>query len=344
MTNKCIFGSLTLSLHFVCWAATLIMVCYWIYVFGLNENLCTIEYKRYLEDEADEFPTLSMCFPKPIDEEKLNGYKPGIDLDTYLSFLSGNHFDVSLLEIDYKNTTLDMSDYVFPAHWIIWNNKSMSHIVNNTDIFKRTHGIFSFDVVPVFYQCYELQLPKIKGFEGILFHLKSNLLVDRSREIYSQMMTFLHYPNHLLSSFKNIKIEWEARNATDKYMMSYYVNGVEVIKKRNKRTNPCHEWKNYDLSILENHARNTGCKAPYQNSLGSYKPCYTKELMKNATWTIGNGDFGIPPTCKSMDKIYYTFEESDISQKYYAKENCVSIVFSVIEQQFKEIVQTRYLN
>ena len=162
--------------------------------------------------------------------------------------------------------------------------------------------------------------------------------------MYSQMMTFLHYPNHLLSSFKNIKMDWEVRNATDKYMLSYYVNGVEVIKKRNKRNHPCHEWKNYDLSILENHARNVGCKAPYQNNLDFIEHCYTKEHMKNATWTIGNGDFGIAPTCKSMDKIYYTFQDSDISQKYTARENFVSIGFFVIEQQFKEIVQTRYLN
>jgi len=310
----------------------------------MNQNLCTIGYKRYLESESDEFPTLSMCFPKPINEEKLKSYKPGIDADTYLSFLSGKHFDVSLLDILYENTTLDMSDYVFPAYWIIWNNKSTSYIINNTDIFKRTQGIFSFGVVSVFYQCYELQLPKIKGFEGMMFDLRSNLFDFRSREEYPQMLTFLHYPNHLLSSFKNIKMDWEVRNTTDKYKLSYYVNGVEVIKKRNTRDNPCHEWENYDISILENHARNVGCKAPYQGDLDFFKHCYTKEMMKNATWTIGNEDFGIPPTCKSMDKIYYKLQESDVSQKYIARENFVSIGFFVIEQQFKEIVQTRYLN
>ena len=333
-----------LCLQIVCWAATLIMVCYWIYAFCLNENLCTIDYKTYLEGEADEFPTLSMCFPTPISEEKMMRYNPGIDVDTYLSFLSGRHFNVSLFDIDYKNTSLDMSDYVRPEYWIIWSNKSTSYIINNTDIFKRTHGIFSFDAVPVFYQCYELQLPKIKGFEGIIFYLRSNLIVDRSQEMYSQMLTFLHYPNHLLSSFKNIKLEWEVRNATDKYMMSYYVNGVEVIEKRNKRNSPCYEWKNYDISILENHAKKVGCKAPYQSDLDFSQHCYTKELMKKAAWTVGNGDFGIPPTCKSMDKIYYKFQESDISQKWTARENFVSIGYFIIEQQFKEIVQTRYLN
>ena len=114
-----------------------------------------------------------------MDEEKLKSYNPGVDADTYLSFLSGEHFDVSLLDIDYENTTLDMSNYVLPEYWIIWNNKSTSHIINNTNIFKRTHGIFSFDVVPVFYQCYELQVPDNENISSfftivkIFFSVKS---------------------------------------------------------------------------------------------------------------------------------------------------------------------------
>ena len=66
--------------------------------------------------------------------------------------------------------------------------------------------------------------------------------------------------------------------------------------------------------------------------------------MRNAAWMIGVEDFGIPPTCKFMDKIYFTYEETDISQKPYARENHVVIGFFVIEQMFKEISQTRYLN
>ena len=324
--------------HFICWIAAVTMVSYWIYKFTLNEDLCRTDYKHYYDTESDEFPVLSLCIKNPISENLLKNYDPELDKERYLSFLNGSYFDRKLLDIDYNKVTIDMSEES-SVPYALWGNGSMFQDLNNKRrLFRST---VAFSMFEFFYQCYELQVPKEQMLRFFVVYVNSSALPDRTRPQNYDMLTFLHFPNHLLSSTNSIKYSWPLRKSNDQYLIRYRIKGLEVMKRRNKGSQPCQDWNNYDASILENHIRKVGCRTPYQPLVDDVKLCSTMEEMKNASWSIFNEDYGILPPCKSMDKIYYDYEEMDTAGIIFARKNMLAMGVYFFDKTFKEILQTR---
>ena len=63
---------------------------------------------------------------------------PQIDLDTYLGFLNGSHFNTSLLDIDYQKVIVDMSEYTSRV-WLNWENGTTGFNPSITGVFKSTN-------------------------------------------------------------------------------------------------------------------------------------------------------------------------------------------------------------
>ena len=59
------------SYQYICWFATIAIIIYCIYIFILNEDLCTIDYKTYYEEKMDVFPELSFCLKNAIVSRKI---------------------------------------------------------------------------------------------------------------------------------------------------------------------------------------------------------------------------------------------------------------------------------
>ena len=326
------------SFQFLCWSAVLIMVSYWIYIFNLNEELCLVDYKSYLDNKDDEPPVLSICLKNPISEDKLKINAPQVDVDTYLSFVNESHFNSALLDIDYQKIILNMSQYTSQTNFV-WKNGSESAF-SKIEIFKAKNP-FIFN--GRFYQCYELQLTSRKGLTGVWLKLNSSVFGDRTIPQNYDIMTVLHYPNQLLSSVGK-KDYITKRESNDQYIMRYRLDGVEVLKRRNKRSHPCQHYENFDASIIENHIKKVGCRASYQHSVDGVPICLSENDMKNASWKPLEFEYGIDPPCKTMESIYYTYMEADLSGNRYGTPNIVHISINAYDQKFKEIVQTRYVD
>ena len=324
--------------QFLCWSAVLIMVSYWIYIFTLNEELCLVDYKSYLDNKDDEPPVLSICLKNPISADKLKINAPQVDVDTYLSFVNGSHFNSSLLDIDYQKIILNMSEYTSQTN-VVWKNGS-EYAYSEIEIFKAKNP-FIFN--GRFYQCYELQLTSMKGLTGVWLKLNSSVFGDRTIPQNYDIMTVLHYPNHLLSSVGK-KDYITKRESNDRYIMRYRIDGVEVLKRRHKRSHPCQYYANFDASIMENHIKKVGCRASYQLSVDGMPVCSSENDMKNASWKPLEFEYGIDPPCKTMESIYYTYMEADLSGNSYGKPNIVHISIKAYDQKFKEILQTRYVS
>ena len=103
------------------------------------------------------------------------------------------------------------------------------------------------------------------------------------------------------------------------------------------------EWENYDDSILTNHIKNVGCRAPYQKAVDGVKLCSTKESMRNASLLRPRNEHMLITPCKYMAKILYGFEESDMSETKYYKKGHVQIGIFFWEDSFRETVQTRFV-
>ena len=323
----------------ICWTAVFTMVSYWIYNYTLNEDLCIVDYKRYFDSQYDEPPVLSMCLQNPISEEKLKRHAPHIDLETYLGFLNGSHFNATLLDIDYEKVRLNVSEYTY-EFYDGWENGSDTR--NENEVIMPSIAYLDYGT---FYQCYEFRPQQQKGFSWFWGFVNSSLLPDRTGSINMEMVSFLHHPNHFFISGANFNYLLP-RESNDQYVMRYRIDGVEVIKKRNKNSHPCKDRENLDQSIIEHHVKKVGCRTSYQPIVDGVPKCLTKESTKNATLIQNRlrqikAAYGIDPPCKLMEKIYYTYTEGDLSTTGHSRPNTVSITVYPYDQGFKEILQTR---
>ena len=330
---------LLLFFQLVCWIATIILVSYWIYVYTLDEDLCIVDYKKYFESDSDEFPVLSICLKNPISEEKLRLQNPEITVQSYIDFLHGEVFDEELAKINYDNVTIDVSNYVDGSLWEFKNGtidiSTKRQALRSTYAFVHQRGGL--------YQCYELQMPKEKDLQFIGFYINSNALPLRNRSQNYEMYTYLHYPNHLFASERNIKYTWPILDSNEGYLSRYIIKSVEIIKRRNKRRRPCIEWEDYDDSIVSNHIRKVGCRASYQKAVDGIPLCSTKRSMRNASSLKIQNDHDkmLLHPCKYMGKILYDFEETDMSRTKYYKKGHVEIGIFLFDESFKQIIQTR---
>ena len=338
MMNNIFLARLGSIFHVICWAITIILVSYWVYVYNLNNDLCIVDYKKYYETESDEFPVLSICLKNHISEEKLRLQNPDIDIESYVKFLGGNEFKKELIDIDYENVTIDMSKYVRESR-VYWRNGTREKSTQRR-VLRISHAFYQ-QRRGELYQCYELETPKMKEMKIMVFDIHSAGLPPRNVSQNYDMKAYLHYPNHLITSEQNVKYTWPIRDSNDGYISRFLIKSVEIVKRRNKGRRPCKEWDNYDDRIVENHVRNVGCRAPYQKAVDGYKICSTNVSMKAASkLKIATNHVLVPP-CKYMGKILYELEEDDMTATAIYKKGYLTIGIYFRDGSFKEIAQTR---
>ena len=101
-----------LCFNLLCLCAAMVLSAYWIYVFVLNEDLCTVDYKKYLIHEKDVFPGFSICMNDPISNEKLKKRNATFNSSEYLKFLEGEIFDPKMTLIDYSTIIRNITDFI----------------------------------------------------------------------------------------------------------------------------------------------------------------------------------------------------------------------------------------
>lgn len=156
-------------------------------------------------------------------------------------------------------------------------------------------------------------------------------------------MAYMHYPNHLTLPSKTLKQYWNGRKEFENFDMGFWVTGVEVIMRRNKRTNPCDEdWDNFDTSVILNHIRQVGCRSPVYSSISSTPVCNSSESMRKALHRLRDDNYGVHPPCKTMEKIYYTYQDPSMKGiKWDTDKDRFWISVYLYDSQFKYILKNR---
>ena len=289
--------------HIIVWTVTILSVIYCINIYYLNEDLCIVEYKKYYEEESDKFPRLSLCFRDPIKKEKLLEHDPSMTKDLYIDYLTGDYHNDNFSKINYFDTVLELTDHI-PEFSVDWRSGDTTYFNASRN---KTHRVFEPTYAIVwelhFYQCYELQVPDNDEISSFFAVINSSLFPPRDEPLHYDILTFLHYPNQLLISGKNVKFAWPERGSNDNFIMRFRVDGVEIVKIRKKTDRRCHDWEDYDANIILNHVQNMGCRAPYHKNIYDLEICSTKELMKNVSWSMKKRDYDIDPPCNSMKNI-----------------------------------------
>jgi hypothetical protein len=239
----------------VCWASAISITSYWVYLFSLNEDLGMVQYKSYCNNKLQGFPILSLCFKNPFNSTKLRLISPKLNDSSYSEFLKGKYFRQDILQNDFKDIIFDISDYGV-EDWVEWRNgssKTYSHKNYSSFMVRPTYAGFWRDE---FYHCYGMQINCDEQVHSFAMLLKQDIFPSKVRPKAYDFFTLLHYPNQLLRSTRNIKYHWPKRRTNVTYSMNFVVNGLEIVKLRNKKKQPCYEdWHNPDNIVLMRHSK-----------------------------------------------------------------------------------------
>ena len=357
--SDCVSSKLNSIINLACWVATMSLTSYWLYRFFLDDDLVKVEYKKYFGEERVVFPVLSLCLNDSISEKKLSQTGAQVTVSTYLDFLKGNYFDPRMLNIKYEDIIKNMSDYI-KEDYVKFRNGSSKYLNSaKEDVFTMFHyevgkhangkkGLFpsenAFFWNRRFYNCYSLRIPDDKNIQAFWFRMRNSIFPNGVRLNSYGLVTFLHYPNQLMVSGKTMKYMWpQQRKMDESYRMRFDINGVEVLRRRQKRSRPCSDfWAEHDNEIKTKHSDNIGCRLQYMHLSKNTTFCKHKEQMKKI-FHLRFDDYGVLPPCNTMEKIYYRYTERtlDVDKDTFAKKGYFFIGISVAEDHFKEIVQTK---
>ena len=78
----------------------------------MNEDVSQVTFKEFHETEESIYPSLTVCFSHIYYVDNFDRYGKGINFSTFSQFLSGEHWDDKMVDIDYDDVTLDFDKYL----------------------------------------------------------------------------------------------------------------------------------------------------------------------------------------------------------------------------------------
>ena len=336
------YGRLATFFRVLCWFATLTAICYWLFIYSLNEDVCIIDNKKYYEHPSYVFPVLSVCFRNPFSTTQFQNETQEFNETEYIEFLKGDYFSKRLMEIDYHRIRLNISDYI-DSYYIEWTNgTTRTHNYTEKPIKIFNQSFAGFWQRLRFYNCFALQTEPNINVTQFSVHFRNSLFPSSVKK-QNHLVALLHYPNQLFMGYKTIKYWSTTKEANSSYSMRFLVKGAEVLQRRNKIFSPCIDGRhNYDEIIIQNNLNSVGCKPPYVgNHISKLPVCSNQENITRAMVVLKSGDYGSWPPCRSMEKIDYTYNEGTLKDTEWWNPGTFWINFSIFNPHFKEILQTR---
>ena len=188
-----------------CVITTLSINAFWFQRFCLDEDLCSVDYRHFFDTKEDIFPTMSICLGNPFLEDNLARY--GVNKSSYLNFLNGNSLSKDMLNVDYKNVTIDVSDHV-KEYFIRWQNGSTKMDKVDDENTAKSFMSNSFDGLwnDIFYRCFSLNIPQYQEIRVFSVLLSNEIFPNQTRPSRFELMTLAHLPKQLLLSMPTEKV------------------------------------------------------------------------------------------------------------------------------------------
>ena len=226
-----------------------------------NEDVASISYRRFNEEEKDEYPTISICLKNlggKIFKQNYDVFQsPNITRNSYGYFLLGNLDDESTIfsAIKFDEAAIDFYD-----GYLVGTHETGSNI---RFTFFNLIEQFAFSMVSTFQDperlCVSKHIPFRKNNEQYVdvIHLNSSRLYNDELivEIY------VHQTGNLLRNLDTPTTRFPPNNKTEEGLKRIFdVGQVDILRKRANSKITCDEQiTNEDEYILEQLMINAGC-------------------------------------------------------------------------------------
>ena len=293
-----------------CFATAFGMTVFWLYKFGQDEDLVQVKLKPFETLSYEQRPMLSFCFWNPFIESELKRYNMTLNGQLYREAISGEREYIGIEKIDFGDVTLNLTDF-YLDDFIIFRNGTYLYGASPNFLNALPTVTYSGYYNKEFRKCYGLSF-EYTNASYVAFGFNSSVFPNSIREKNAKFSTHFHLPNKFMMDENVEKLSWHKRTNRKAYTMNFKLRQLEIVRKRNKRSDPCiSDDLNYDEIILTEHLEKVGCKAPYQKTTKDLAICNSKDTLYGAKYDAREFQ-NSRAACTSASTITFTYEEVDL--------------------------------
>ena len=299
--------------NFACITTAFGMTFWWLYRFLKNEDSVQIDVKP-LNFQDGLYPILSFCLVDPFIESKLKKYNETLTIAEYKKILLGLSSYKGIEDINFDDVTLDLADF-YLGFDVRFRNGSSIQIMYPDDLQFLPQVTYTGFATEVFMKCIGLDL-KFANIDSVNLNFNSSIYPNGIRPPslllpFSTIVAF-HLQNQFFIMGKSGKYQWPIRTQKNAYLMDFTLQQIEILKRRNKRNDPCiPEGYNFDQIFLDDHLERVGSKAPYHKTNKSFEICVLQKKMKEASFDLAKTEIQMK-ACASLSTLTFTYDETDL--------------------------------
>ena len=247
-----------------------------------------------------------------------------------------------LMSIDYDKVAIKVEDFIFRTS-VNYKEKKRSFFGSPLNrIATRSWG-WPMGVM----KCFSFDVPFKKGnlLSTITINFNNSIFPDGKRPSDGWgpkgLMIFHHYPGQFGRSFATNRRFWNDRTPSASYRMRFYLNGMEILKTRQKRSEKCQDYISYDKWMVKNITEELQCYPPYWIVNEQYPVCNTQEKLYRAQQMFWNYFYGLEESntpCTEIQKVDMSYEETE---DFSLDSNVTRIQLYYLAGKYKEIRQMK---
>ena len=235
-------STVKLAFKAICLSVTAGMIVYWIVKYIKNEDVSVVEHRLIKNMETVLQPEFTICVVNPFIEEKLGDINPDITTQKYLQYLSGEiPGDATYKGIDYENVTIQLLKYLNYVQ-IIGRFSDGQKYKNCTNIYKcpfigiKNNLNMVYDS-STFYKCFGIKPSEFYGSKIFGIHMVFSRELRHLVGMVGNVFMGFNFPQQLMQDYMAGQY-WNNLNTTG-YAEWFKITTVELLKRRNKASEPC---------------------------------------------------------------------------------------------------------
>ena len=174
-----------------------------------DDDVTTIETRKYKNNKMDTFPAMTLCFEERFEDAAFERLGFNITGRRYKSFLIGNYFDKTMPNIKYDDVAISISAKTISEEFHFRNATFVQVVDNkypNMAGWKAPYSSGSWINRRRLVKCFTREIPSVE-ISHVKWYVDRSIFANGVR-INHYFAAIFHYPNQILHSINTMKSKW----------------------------------------------------------------------------------------------------------------------------------------